>query len=103
MNHMPDLRDDPRLAGLDAFDSASERHARMIEDQTDALVEQCRDQDFCARLNSDYELGYDDMLPRLMQAVASWTGSSSDSNRAMRALHNILADEMQKLAERGVK
>lgn len=99
MDHTPDITDDPRIAGIDACDSASACRARKVEDHTDSMIELCKSLDYCIKLNADYELGYGDLLPKLMQAVASWTGSSSDSHRTVLALHNILAAALQDIAE----
>lgn len=85
-------RDDPRQWDLE--ETAAERHAKRLEDHTEGLLYDLeRVNGFAQRLNSDYELGLGDMLPELMQAIASWSGRTDGqkgSAELMPKLHAIL-------------
>lgn len=95
-------RDDERL--WDQADTAHEMHrARAVEDAADMLLADCMTVAGADTINREYDVYDGDLLPSLMSAVANWTGSSESAARQMRVLHNLLADELQKIAERQVK
>lgn len=83
---------DPRQWDLE--ETAADRHGKRLDEHTEGLLFDIeRVNGFAHRLNSDYELGYGDLLPELMQALASWSGSSNGhkgSAELMPKLHAIL-------------
>lgn len=94
--------DDPRL--WDQAETAHEMHrARAVEDAADLLLADCLTVAGADAINREHDL-YDGMLlPKLMSAIANWKGSLGSSSEQMRAMHNLLADELQKIAEKEVK
>lgn len=104
MNNTPlcGYRDDSRL--WDQADTAHEMHrARAVEDAADMLLADCLTVEGADLINRKYDLFDGMFLPKLMSAIANWKGSLGSSSEQMRALHNLLADELQKIAERQVK
>lgn len=94
-------RDDSRL--WDQSETTADKHAAAVESHTEDMIEECKSLDYIKQLERDWELSETDLLENLIQAVATWTGRSDDAARCMRKLHNLLADEFQKIAEREVK
>jgi hypothetical protein len=77
--------------------------AQDVEDYADNLLADCMDLAKAKAINFDNDLYDGDFPPKMMQAIANWTGSTESAVKQMRVLHNLLADELQKIAEREVK
>ena len=88
---------------FDAADTLAAARAVRVESEADWMLSECKSLDYCKRINSDYDLYGGDLLPLLMAEIASWTGRSDDANERMKNLHNLLADELQKIAESEVE
>ena len=82
--------------------AADVEKALAVEDYADDLMDDCKLLSMAILTNRDNDLYDGDFLPRLMVEVASWTGSTESSHQRMKAMHNLLADELQKIAEREV-
>ena len=76
---------------------------RAVEDYADNLLADCMNLDKSRKINSENDLYDGDFLPKLITAIASWHGSTESSAKQMRVLHNMLCDELQKIAQREVK
>lgn len=106
-NPMPcGYEDDSRL--WDQADALAEMRGKRVEDHTEGLLFDIeRVNGFAQHINSDYELGYGDLLPELMQAIASWSGRSSGYKGAaevMPQLHAILFRHLREtVAEKEVE
>lgn len=101
MNRMPDITDDSRL--WDQADTAEAMRAKQVEDYADSLIDECKTLLGAEEINSENDL-YDGLfLPKLMTEIANWTGNINDSHERMKRLHNLLAGEFQKIAEREVE
>ena len=75
-------------------------HAKAVEDYADNLMADCKVLAMAELINRDGDLYDGDLLPRLMVEIANWTGSIESSHERMKAMHNLLANELQKIAER---
>lgn len=93
---MPCGLDDPRIR----LEPSNLDHARAVEDYTDSLMVDCKNHAFA--LNSEFDLFDGDLLPSLMVEVANWDGSPESSHVRMKAMHNLLANALQKIAEQEV-
>lgn len=93
--------DDARL--YDAAEASNEARQIRIEGEADWMLSECKDFNAADRINRDHDLYDGDLLPNLMTEIANWTGRSDDAAERMRKLHNLLADEFQKIAEREVE
>lgn len=78
-------------------------HARAVEDYADELMADCKEVYKAELINSEHDIYDGDLLPRLMVEIANWTGSIESSHERMKAMHNLLANELQKIAERECK
>lgn len=77
--------------------------AKLVEDYADNLMTECLTLAGADRINQANDLYDGVLLPQMMQAVACWTGSTVSAVSQMRALHNLLADTLQCIAEKEVK
>jgi hypothetical protein len=88
------------------FEPDNLKRARAVEEHADKIMDECRKLDNAEFFNTAYDLYDGDLLPQLMQAIANWSGSSivgpCNSDEQMRALHNLLANALHDIAERGV-
>ena len=75
--------------------------ARAVEEYADNLMADCKNHAFA--INSEFDLFDGDLLPSLMVEIANWNGSTVSAVSQMRAMHNLLADALQAIAEREVK
>lgn len=101
MDRMPDITDDERL--WDKADTVSAMRAKRVEDYADNIMDECKKYVEAIYINSIHDLYDGDLLPMLMTEIANWTGRSDDAAERMRKLHNLLAGEFQKIAEREVE
>ena len=101
MNTMPDITDDERL--WDQADTVSTMRAKTVEDYADNLMDDCKVLAMAELTNRDNDIYDGETLPKMMCEIANWTGSSEDAVKRMKVLFNILADELQKIAEREVQ
>lgn len=74
--------------------------ASAIDVFTDELMNDCRVLHNAESINSDNDLYDGPLLSGLMVQIANWTGSIESSHERMKAMHNLLANELQKIAER---
>ncbi len=75
--------------------------ARMIEETADVMQSECRDLDTATFIVRQYDLNDDPaVMGALLQAIAQWTGSPDSSHAQMKRLHNLMADQLQAIAER---
>ena len=93
--------DEARLLG--AADTVSAMRAKTVEDYADNLMDDCKVLAMAELTNRDNDLYDGDLLPKLMTAIANWTGDIYDSHARMKQLHVLLAGEFQKIAEREVE
>jgi len=75
-------------------------HAKAVEDYTDNLMADCKRFEIADCINLENSLYDGDLLPRLMVEIANWTGSIESSHERMKRLHNLLSNELHKVAER---
>jgi len=90
----------PCITDSDEFRYPEEDRSRSVEDYADNLMSDCKDFKLAALTNRDGDLYDGDLLPRLMVEIANWTGSMESSHQRMKAMYNLLADELQKMAEK---
>lgn len=76
--------------------------ARDIEDFADSLMAECVTFAGANDINRGHDLYDGILLPQMMQAVACWQGSGASAISQMHALHNLLANALQTIAEREV-
>ena len=77
--------------------------AKAVEDYADNLLAECVTLAGADGINKAHDVYDGILLPQMMQAVACWTGSTVSAASQMRALHNLLADALQSIAEKEVK
>lgn len=97
-DRMPCGLDDERIR----FEPDNIDRARAVEDYADNLMAECKVLVFAAVVNSENDLYDGDLLPRLLVEIANWTGLIESSHERMKAMHVLLANELQKIAEREV-
>lgn len=85
------------------FESDDLQHSRAIEEYADTIMDECKTYNHAVSINSDNDLYDGELLPKLMNQIAKWDGSSVHAVIQMKAMFNILADEFQKIAEREVR
>ena len=74
--------------------------SKLIEEYADSLMNRCTKFSKANDLNIEHDLYDGDLLPKLMQAIAEWSGKPDSSHVQMKKLHNILADALQAVAEK---
>lgn len=84
------------------FEPTNLDHARAVEDYADNLMDDCKILGRSMHINTENSIYDGYLLPSLMVEIANWTGSIESSHERMKAMHNLLADELQKIAEREV-
>ena len=77
--------------------------AQAVEDYADNLLAECVTLAGAVAVNNEFDLFDGMLLPQMMHAVACWQGSGASAISQMRALHNLLADALQSIAEKEVK
>lgn len=77
--------------------------AQAVEDYADNLLAECIWLDGARSINTKHDMFDGELLPRLMVEIANWNGSTVSAVSQMRALHNLLADALQSIAEKEVK
>lgn len=98
-DRMPCGLEDDRIR----FEPDNLDRAKLVEDYADNLMTECLTLAGADRINQANDLFDGILLPQMMQAVACWTGSTVSAASQMRALHNLLADALQSIAEKEVK
>lgn len=86
-----------------AWESEDMNTMRAIELFADELMEDCKVFKNAKSVNEYGDLYDGDFLTKLIVEIASWDGSTESANVQIRKLHNLLADELQKIAEREFK
>lgn len=74
--------------------------ARMVEEYADSLMDRCKAFKRADALNTEHDIYDGATLPSMMVEIANWTGSSEDAVKRMKALFNILANELQRIAQK---
>ena len=77
--------------------------AKLVEDYAGNLMAECLALAGADRINQANDLYDGVLLPQMMQLIALWMGSTVSAVSQMRAMHNLLADALQAIAEREVK
>jgi len=77
-------------------------HAKAVEDYADNLMADCKRFEIADCINLENSLYDGDLLTDLMVEIANWTGLPESSHLRMKAMWNLLANELQKIAEREV-
>ena len=95
---MPCGLDDQRIR----LEPSNLDQARAVEEYTDTMMAECKDFNDAERLNRDNDLSETDLLTDLMVVVADWTGSTESAAQQMRKAHVLLANALQKIAEKEV-
>lgn len=80
------------------FADDSYQKARLVEELADSLMNRCTRFAKASDLNIEHSLYDGDLLPKLMVAIAEWTGKPDSSHVQMKKLHNLLADALQVVA-----
>lgn len=92
-------------AELVGFPSVETRDG-AVESHTEYLIEECKSLDYVKQLEHDWELSETDLMEKLIQAIAEWSGRTDGKNgckEQMYKLHNILFAQIKEtIAEREV-
>lgn len=76
---------------------------KQIEDYADNLMAECVTIKGSEIVNLSNDLYDGDLLPKMMNIIANWTGSTESSVQQIRKLHNLLSDVFIDIARRNVK
>lgn len=82
------------------FEPDNLERSRSVEEYADNLMADCKVFAVAELTNRDNDMYDGDLLPRLMVEIANWTGSIESSHQRMKAMYVLLADELQKVAEK---
>lgn len=97
MNHaMPCITDSDEFR----LEPDNLERSRSVEEYADNLMADCKVFAVAELTNRDNDMYDGDLLPRLMVEIANWTGSIESSHQRMKAMYVLLADELQKVAEK---
>lgn len=78
----------------------SYQRSLIVEEYADNLLDKCRKFEFAKALNEEHDIYDGDLLPKIMQTIAEWSGKPDNSHAQMKKLHNLLLGEVQVIAER---
>ncbi len=97
------IADSDQARLLDAADTAESMRANMVEDYADNLMDECKTLTRAEVINADNDLYDGFLLSQFMCMVANWNGRTNDAVDRIRGMHVLLANELQKIAEREVE